>query len=209
LAQKAKRGTSTMAQWIVTNAMGWDPNSIAFESIQGCTGLVVQTDYWIAGLHFGGASRGMLGPATPKGVNFVNFLRTIPGTPWPNAGIIAGNITLWNIHNNHIDPGGELQEFAILLGCDGGLPAVQAFKFNLRKNIGGTDSANVIVNRRTGHQTEVLFKRTSKMGPMAGPAPFPGRHQMAINNTNTGSTEYGLTTGTMMHRATGTRVHIT
>ena len=199
-----------MAQWIATNAMGWDPNSIAFESIQGCTGLVVQTDYWIAGLHFGGASRGMLGPATAKGVNFVNFLRAFPGTPWPNAGVIAGNITLWNIHNNHSDAGGELQELANLLGCNGGLPTVQAFKFNLKKNIGGTDSANVIVNRRPGHKTEVLFKRTSKMGPQPpAHAPVPGRHQMAINNTNIGSTEYGLTTGTMMHHASGTRVHIT
>ena len=198
-----------MTQWIATNAMGWDFNSIGFESIQGCTGLVVQTDNWIAGLHFGGLSRGMLGPTTTKGVNFMNFLRAIDPNTWPNAGIIAGNITLWNIHNNHPDAEGELQEFAILLGCNGRLPTVQAFKFNLRMNIGMIDSANVIVNRGPGHQTEVLFKRTSKMGPVAGPAPRPGQHQMAINNTNIRSTEYGLTTGTMMHYATGTRVHIT
>jgi hypothetical protein len=198
-----------MAQWIATNAMGWDLNSIGFESIQGCTGLVVETDHWIAGLHFGGASQGMLGPATAKGVNFMNFLRAIPGNPWPNAGIIAGNIKLWNIHNNHLSAGTELQEFAVLLGCNGGLPTVEAFMFNLRRNIGATDSAHVIVNRRPGQQAEVQFKRTSKMGPAAGPAPIPGRHQMAMNNANIGSTEYGLTTGTMMHNATGTRVHIT
>jgi hypothetical protein len=198
-----------MSQWIGTNAMGWDLNSIGFESIQGCTGLVVQTDHWIAGLHFGGASQGQLGPLTPKGQNFVNFLRAIPGNPWPPAGIIGGNITLWNIHNSHADPGGELQEFAVLLGCNGGLPTVQAFRFNLRRNIGGTDSAHVVVNRRPGHQTEVQFKRTSKMGQVAGPAPVPGQHQMAINATNIGSTHYGLTTGTMMHHATGTRVRIT
>jgi len=193
-----------MTQWIETNAMGWDLNSIGFESIQGCTGLVVQTDYWIAGLHFGGASLGNLGPTTPKGANFVNFLRAIPGNPWP----LAGNITLWNIHNNHADAGGELQEFAILLGCNGRLPPVAAFMFNLRKNIGATDSANVIVNRRPGQQTEVLFKRTSKMGAVANRAPN-GRHQMAKNNRDIRSREYGLTTGTMMHKATGTRVRIT
>src|SRR6218665_1771245 len=117
-----------MSQWIATNAMGWDYHSIAFESIQGCTGLVVQTDFWIAGLHFGGASLGQLDPNMGKGKNFLDYLSNIPIHPWP----VGGQITLWNIHNNHTNPDVELQEFAALLGCDGGQNEVKAFKFNLK-----------------------------------------------------------------------------
>lgn len=151
-----------MTTWIGTNQTGWDTQSIGFHSINGCTGLVVSTQHWVAGWHIGGGAAGNYmssghGKASFQGAAFLAYLRAINPNPWPAVGLPAGTIQIWNVHMAHTDWKQELRDFAGVLGYTG-----QARGLDLKSKIGPTDSVDVIVTRNGAH-CEIEYKRTNKM----------------------------------------------
>jgi hypothetical protein len=150
-----------MTTWIGTNQTGWDAQSIGFHSINGCTGLVVSTEHWLAGWHIGGGAAGDYagsgqGKASFQGSAFLSYLQLINPNPWPAHGLPDGTIQLWNIHSGHTDWRQELQDFAGVLGYHG-----EARGLDLKSKV-GRDSVDVIVTRNGDH-CEIEYKRTNKM----------------------------------------------
>ena len=150
-----------MTNWIGTNQVGWDPNSIGFHSVNGCTGLVVCTDHWVAGWHVGGGAGGNyllsgLSKTSFQGAAFLTYIQQINPNPWPIGALPAGNVSLWNIHLGQTDWSTTLQDFATLLGYHG-----QAHGRDLSPKV-GTDSCDMMITRTVG-PCQINYKRTSKM----------------------------------------------
>ncbi|QDV44836.1 hypothetical protein Enr13x_47070 [Stieleria neptunia] len=152
-----------MTTWIGTNQAGWDGNEIGFHSIQGCTGLVLQTDNWIAGWHVGGGGGGndymytgqskiaFLGPA------FLAYVQAIHPNPWPGAGLMAGTNKLRIIHNGHDAWETEVEDFAGIFGYHGTTKGL-----NLRSKVGAVDSCDVVITK-VRNDCQIRYKRTSKV----------------------------------------------
>ncbi|HXD35702.1 MAG TPA: hypothetical protein VN624_03545 [Rhodanobacter sp.] len=151
-----------MTIWIGTNQVGWDGVSIAFHSIQGCTGLVLMTTHWVAGWHVGGGGgTGLMYNNQSKisfqGAAFLNYIRAINPNPWPAGGMPAGPVKLWNIHNGHADWKTEIADFAALIGYHGATRG-----FDLRSKIGAIDSCDIVITK-VGDDCQIKYKRTNKM----------------------------------------------
>jgi hypothetical protein len=151
-----------MTTWIGTNQTGWDANSIGFHSIQGCTGLVLRTDHWIAGWHVGGGGGGnyLYSGQTKiafQGAAFLAYIQAINPHPWPAVGMLGGTVALWNIHNGHGDWKTELADFAAIIGYQG-----PTHGFDLRSKVGATESCDVVVTM-DGAGCRIEYKRTRKM----------------------------------------------
>ncbi|HEY9226376.1 MAG TPA: hypothetical protein VIP11_07020 [Gemmatimonadaceae bacterium] len=150
-----------MTTWIGTNQTGWDTQSIGFHSINGCTGLVVSTQHWVAGWHVGGGAGGDYagtgqGKAAFQGSAFLDYLKAINPNPWPAVGLPGGTVRIWNIHSGHTDWKDEIRDFAAILGYQG-----EARGLDLKSKV-GIDSVDVVVTRN-GSNCEIEYKRTSKM----------------------------------------------
>ena len=151
-----------MTTWIGTNQCGWDTQSIGFHSLNGCTGMVVNTANWVAGWHIGGGAGGnfMQSGQSKLAVQqaaFLDYLQQINPHPWPANGLPAGKVRLWVIHLGQTDWKATLREFATALGYTG-----KAQGLNLQPSIGVNTPCDAVITR-VGDTCQIDYKRTSKM----------------------------------------------